>query len=96
MFARIVTMTFDDGRSLSELRAWVDARLPDTRTTPGLVTTYWMVNRWDAKVAFAGIYESEEALRATDERSTQARAELHERWAPSSTTVEEFQIIAQT
>jgi hypothetical protein len=94
VYARIVTMTFDDGRWAGEGMEWLEERLSGSRPTPGLHAAYWMFNRIDGKAVALAIYETAEALLASEERVTHTCAEVADRFRSVTQQVEEFEIAA--
>ena len=92
MYARMVTLTFEHGLWAGDGREWLAERLKGSRPTPGLRASYWMFNRFDGKVVVLAIYESAEALAASEERVRRTCAEVAERFESARQQVEEFEI----
>jgi hypothetical protein len=94
VYARMVTMTFEHGRWAGEGREWLEERLSGSGPTPGLHVSYWMFNRFEGKVVALAIYESVEALHASEERVKRTCAEVADRFESVTQQVEEFEIAA--
>jgi hypothetical protein len=94
MYARIVTLTFDDLSSFPAGRSWIEERLQSNSAEPGLVHQYWLVDSYEAKVVSVAVYEDVAALERSEERLARVLAEVVERFPPRSESVEVFAVIA--
>ena len=92
MYARMVTLSFEHGLWAGDGREWLAERLNGSRRAPGLHASYWMFNRFDGKVVVLAIYESAEALAASEERVRRTCAEVADRFESATQQVEEFEI----
>lgn len=94
MYARIVTLTYDDLSSFPAGREWIEDRLQSEAREPGLVHQYWLVDSYEAKVVSVSVYEDVAALERSDERLTRVLAQVAERFPPRSQSVEVFAVVA--
>jgi len=64
-------------RSPDDLERWITRARehvkPSVRRDPGLKTAYWLVDREGGKALIITIWESEEAMRASEKRARGAR-----------------------
>ena len=100
MFARIVTYTADPSPRLQSAtvanieqglrRTW--ERLPGVRQLEGLESAYFFVDRQRGKAIFISLWESEQAMKNSEEMMRPLRAELSEAFAANSVDVEHYEV----
>ena len=94
MFARIVTYTQADpspGRIEQGLRRTRE-RLPGVRELDGIEGAYFFVDRHSGKAIFISLWESEQAMRRSDELMRPLRAELTKVFAANRVDVEHYEV----
>jgi serine phosphatase RsbU (regulator of sigma subunit) len=100
VFARIVTYTADPSPRLQSAtvvnieqdlrRTW--ERLPGVRQLQGLESAYFFVDRQRGKAIFISLWESEQAMKNSEEMMRPLRAELSEAFAANSVDVEHYEV----
>lgn len=91
MFARIGTWQGSAG----ELEEWIERSRtrvkPNIRKDPGLQAVYWLVDRDAVKGLIVTIWESEEAMRASEEARAKRQAAMSATGA--KVTTERFEVV---
>jgi serine phosphatase RsbU (regulator of sigma subunit) len=100
VFARIVTYTADPSPRLQSAtvanieqglrRTW--ERLPGVRQLEGIEGAYFFVDRQRGKAIFISLWESEQAMKSSEEMMRPLRAELSEAFAANSVDVEHYEV----
>lgn len=73
MWARVTRFSLDPGRTAEVARYVADTAIPAVRSLPGFASGYWMIDERNAKTLNVTIWESEEAMRATESTVSELR-----------------------
>ena len=95
MFARVTVLQgspddFDDAA-----RVMREQTIPAARGVPGLVNAYWAFERASGKGVVFAVYESEDALRASEEQVRQLREAGVAAAGGQIVSVDSYEIIGQ-
>jgi len=82
-------------RSEDEGRRFIEERvIPSLREQRGFISGYWLYNRATSRLEAVTLWESEEAIRASDELARRIRDEANREIDARFEAVEEFEVIA--
>lgn len=92
MWARETRFRLDASRSADVSRYVADTAIPAVRSLPGFVSGYWMLHESSTRTLNVTIWESEEAMRATESDVSELRRRAQEAGATLE-SVEAYQVI---
>ena len=95
MFARVTTVQGSPDRVDEAARRIQEHAIPSVRQLPGFKGAYWLADRRTGKGLAVGLWESEEAMRASEAMIAQSRRESMEAIGATIQSVEEYEVIAQ-
>ena len=95
MFARVTTMQGPPERIDEAARGLEERAVPFVRQLSGFKGAYWLADRQTGKVLAVALWESEEAMRASEAQIEQRRRESAQAVGATIQSVEEYEVIAQ-
>ena len=95
MFARVTTMQGPPQRIDETARGLEERAVPFVRQLSGFKGAYWLANRQSGKVLAVALWESEEAMRASEAQIEPRRRESALAVGAAILGVEEYEVIAQ-
>ena len=95
MFARVATIQGSPGRMDEAARSYQEQAVPFLRQRSGFKGAYWLANRQTGKVLGVALWESEEAMRASEVEIEPRRREAVQAMGATIQSVEEYEVIAQ-
>jgi heme-degrading monooxygenase HmoA len=95
VFARVATFQAPPDRVEEGIRYVYERLLPQTRQMEGFKEAYILVDRQSGKGLIVGLWESEQALRASEETAARQRGESKEALGMDVVRcVEEYEVVA--
>ena len=94
MFARVTTMQGPPDRIDEAARGLQERAVPFVRQLSGFKGAYWLADRESGKVVALALWESEEAMRASEAQIEQRRRESAQAVGAAILGVEEYEVIA--
>jgi heme-degrading monooxygenase HmoA len=95
MFARVSTITSPPDRIDDAARSFREQAVPFARQLDGFKGAYWLADRRSGTVLGVTLWESEEAMRASEAVVEPRRAQSARDFGASVQSVEEYEVIAQ-
>ena len=95
MFARVTTFQSAPDRAEEETRYTEEKLIPVTRQMPGFKGWYTLVERQTGKGLTITLWESEEAMRASEERATQLRSQTTQDLPLQVQAVDRYEVTVQ-
>ena len=95
MFARVTTLQGSPDRIDEAARGLQERAVPFVRQLSGFKGAYWLANRQTGKALAVGLWESEDAMRASEAQIEQSRRESAQAVGATIQSVEEYEVIAQ-
>jgi heme-degrading monooxygenase HmoA len=95
MFARVSTIRGPSDRIDEAARAYREQAIPFVRQLSGFKGAYWLANRQSGTVLGVTLWESEEAMRASEAEIEPRRAAAAEALGATVESVEAYEILAQ-
>ena len=93
MHARVSTIMASPGKVDEGVRAMKEDALPEAQKIPGFVGAIQLIDRMSGKTIVATLWESEQAMQASEERANQLRASASaSAGATSPPTVERYEV----
>ncbi len=95
MFARVTTMQGSLDR-IDEAAWWLQEQgVPFARQLSGIKNAHWLADRQTGKVLAVALWESEEAMRASEAEIEPRRAAAAQAMGATVESVEAYEVIAQ-
>ena len=95
MFARVATIQGSPGRIDEAARAYQEHAVPFLRQLSGFKGAYWLTNRQTGKTLGVALWESEEAMRASEIEIEPRRREAAQAMGATIESIDEYEVIAQ-
>ncbi len=95
MFARVTTMQGSPDRIDEAARMLQEKAVPFARQLSGSKGVYWLADRQTGKGLVVALWESEEAMRASEAEIEPRRKETAQAVGATIESVEEYEVIAQ-
>ena len=95
MFARVTTAQGQPDRLDEAVRYIQEQVIPAARQQRGFQGSYWLADRQTGKVLAIALWESEEAMRASEGAMDQSRAQSAQALGVTIQSVERYEVIAQ-
>ena len=96
MFARVSTYQGDPGQIDEGLNYARENILPRVQQVDGFEGVYYLVDRESGKALTITLWESEEALRASEEEANRLRSESAESASATIESVERYEVVIST
>ncbi len=95
MYARVTRLDAPSDRDRAT--RMVEQAIPEAERLPGFVGGYWLLDQRGGTMLAVTLWESEEAVAASDAAADQVRAETAEalKTAPEAMSVERYEVIGQ-
>jgi heme-degrading monooxygenase HmoA len=94
MFARVSTLRGRPERLDEAARVMQEEAVPFARQQPGFKAAYWLADRSTGTVLAVSLWESEEAMRASEAAVEPRRRQSAERLGATIESVEGYEVIA--
>ena len=95
MFARVTSMQGPPDQVDELARRFQEQAVPFARQLSGFKGVYWLANRQTGTVLGVALWESEEAMRASEAVVEQRRKETAQAMGATIESVEAYEVIAQ-
>ena len=95
MFARVTTMQGSPDQGDELARRFQEQAIPLLRQLSGFKGVYWLANRQTGTVLGVALWESEEAMRASEAETAPRRNEGAQAMGATIESVEAYEVIAQ-
>ena len=95
MFARVTTAQGSPDQLDQAVRYIQEQIIPAARQQRGFQGSYWLVDRQSGKVVAVALWESEEAMRASEGAMEQSRSQSAQDLGVTMQSVERYEVIAQ-
>ena len=95
MWARVTRFEGSPDRVDEGIRMIEEQTIPQARALPGFQGGYWCLDRQSGKGLAVTLWESEDALRQTEERAAQMRADAAEVAQAPEMQVEAYEVVGQ-
>ncbi len=95
MFARVTTMQGSPDRLDEAARRYQEQAVPFIRQLSGFKGSYWMADRRSGKSLTMALWESEEAMRASETEIAPRRKATAQAVGATIQSVESYEVIAQ-
>ena len=95
MFARVTTAQGSPDQLDQAVRYIQEQIIPAARQQPGFQGSYWLADRQNGKVLAVALWESEEAMRASEAAMEQSRSQSAQALGVTMQSVERYEVIAQ-
>ncbi len=94
MYARVSTIQASPDRIDEAARAYQEQAVPFVRQLSGFKGAYWLANRQTGRVLGVALWESEEAMRASEVEIEPRRREAAQAMGARVQGTEEYEVIA--
>jgi heme-degrading monooxygenase HmoA len=95
MFARVTTTQASPEQYEEAVRYIREQLIPAVKGMPGLQGGYWLADRQTGKGIAVTLWESEAAMRASEEAASQVRTEAVQATSSALQTVERYEVVGQ-
>jgi hypothetical protein len=95
MFARVTVVQGSPDRYDDAVRVINERAVPGAKQIPGLVAGYWAADRSSGKVVTFAVFETEEALKASEEQVRELRERSVAEAGGQIVSVETYEIVGQ-
>jgi hypothetical protein len=95
MFARVMTGDISPEKAELFAQTMRDTVIPQARRLQGFKGGYWLIDREVGKVLGITLYESEQALRASQAQADRIRAEASQQMGLPEPAFRDYEVIAQ-
>jgi heme-degrading monooxygenase HmoA len=92
---RATTLEGSPGKVGEFIKYTNDSVIPAAKKMPGLKGGYWLIDRQSAKGFVVTLFESESALRASEDSAAQMRSQATQQLDVKFTGVERYEVLAQ-
>ena len=95
MHARITTVQGDPSQAEEAIALVQDQVIPGTKGIQGFAGGYWLLDRATGKTLAITLWESEEAMTASEDKAASIREQTTKQLGEDIESVERFEIVAQ-
>ncbi len=95
MYARVTTFQTPPDRLEDGVRTFQEQTVPMLRGQPGFRNVYLLANRQQGTVLVIGLWESEDAMRRSEQLVEQGRTQAAQQVGAGTPTVERYEVLVQ-
>ena len=95
MYARVTTFQAPPDRLEEGVRSFREEALPLLQGQPGFRTVYFLADRQQGRVLVIGLWESEEALRQSEQLVAERRTQAAQQAGAGTPTVEQYEVLVE-
>ncbi len=94
MFARVMSSDLSPDKADAFARTMRDTVIPQAKRLPGFKGGYWLIDRENGRAMGVTLYESEQALKASEEQADRIREQASREMGESIPTFRNYEVVA--